>query len=140
MRGQGESLHSEGSFRVGSSAASVVRDAGPDRLLRGVGADPLPYRGTPVRDDLRGIARDRGGSESPRHAPTVAGAADTAGRSSRRHRFGVILFLFYLIVAAGYATLTMASRHTAEAVFPFVALLLLAPALYGEVLRVRRRR
>jgi hypothetical protein len=52
----------------------------------------------------------------------------------------VILFLFYLIVAAGYATLTMASRHTAEAVFPFVALLLLAPALYGEVLRVRRRR
>lgn len=46
--------------------------------------------------------------------------------------------MFYAIVAVCYLALSFVSIETAEAAFPFVALLLLAPALYAEVLRVRR--
>jgi hypothetical protein len=52
----------------------------------------------------------------------------------------VKLAMFYAFVALGYLVLTLAAPAVAEATFPFVALLMLIPALYSEVLRIRGHR
>lgn len=49
------------------------------------------------------------------------------------------LAMFYAFVALAYLALTLAVPETAEAAFPFVALLMLIPAVYAEVLRVKDR-
>jgi hypothetical protein len=51
----------------------------------------------------------------------------------------VKLAVFYAFVALAYLALLLAAPRAAEALFPFVALLLLIPAVYAEVLRVRSR-
>lgn len=50
------------------------------------------------------------------------------------------LAAFYSFVALAYLALTLAVPDSADVVFPFVALMLLIPAVYAEVLRARRRR
>lgn len=47
------------------------------------------------------------------------------------------LAVFYLVVAVLYGALALVHMDVAEAIFPFVALLLLAAALYAEALRIR---
>jgi hypothetical protein len=52
----------------------------------------------------------------------------------------VKLAAFYAIVAVAYGMLAVSDPVQAERWFPWVAVLLLAPAVYAEVLRVRRNR
>lgn len=49
------------------------------------------------------------------------------------------LAMFYAFVALAYLCLSLAAPNVAQVAFPFVALLMLLPALYAEVLRVRNR-
>jgi hypothetical protein len=51
----------------------------------------------------------------------------------------VKLAMFYAFVALAYLCLSLAAPDVAQVAFPFVALLMLLPALYAEVLRVRNR-
>lgn len=135
-----ERVHPAGGFRMGSGPTSMARDhwiVGVSGVLDGnwpSGAD--------IRNDVRRAASRGRRSESARDAQTVpdpAIAARAARRRCARRRCLVKLFVFYSIVAIGYLALTVKDRHLSEVVFPFVALLLLMPALYTEFLRVKGR-
>jgi len=49
-----------------------------------------------------------------------------------------MIAVFYALVSFGYLALAAVSAAAAQVVVPFVVVLLLAPALYGEWLRIRR--
>jgi ABC-type molybdate transport system permease subunit len=52
----------------------------------------------------------------------------------------VTLMVFYLAISLGYLALARINFHASQVVVPFVVVLLLAPAVYGEVLRVKAAR
>jgi hypothetical protein len=52
----------------------------------------------------------------------------------------VRLAMFYAVVSIGYLLLARINFHASQVVVPFVVVLLIAPAIYGEVLRVKASR
>ena len=136
--GLGEQVHSPGGFRMGGRPTSMARDhwlVGVSCVLDG----DWPSRAD-IRDDVRGTAGGGSGSEGTGDAEARAGTSDPAKRRARyraRRRCLVKLALFYAFIFLTYLALTLWDRPLAEQVFPFVALMLLAPALYTEALRVK---
>jgi hypothetical protein len=145
----GESVHSSGGFRVGSSSTNVGGHDRPGCVLHSVGSDAGSHRGADVRDDVRWVVGCGRGGEGSGHAQTAADSADPSGRSSRRaarvaatrrrcRTATVKLFVFYLLVSVAFACLSFAAPEVADAaVVGFIALLLV-PAVYAEYLRIRR--
>lgn len=133
----GEQIHSPGGERMGRRSANLVRDGRIAGVLRVLGADGPG--GTPIRDDVRGTAGSGRGSESARDTARAADASDSARRSSRRRRAVVKLAMYYMLVSLAFFVLSVAAPDVADAAVVGFIGLLLVPACYSELLRVRKR-
>jgi hypothetical protein len=48
-----------------------------------------------------------------------------------------LIFAYYVIVAVGYLVLAAVDFHASQVLVPFVVVMLLAPAVLGEVMRIK---
>lgn len=49
-----------------------------------------------------------------------------------------MIFVYYVLVAVGYLILAAVNFAASQVAVPFVVVMLLGPAVYGEALRIRR--
>lgn len=50
-----------------------------------------------------------------------------------------MIFAYYVIVAVGYLILAAVDFHASQVLVPFVVVMMLAPAVLGEAMRIRGR-
>lgn len=50
-----------------------------------------------------------------------------------------MIFAYYMVVAFGYLLIAAVNFHASQVLVPFVVVMLLAPAILGEAMRIRDR-